>query len=231
MGVFFLIIGTLTLAYVIVKIMQGWTASDRKKKNADCTYENAPKPPGPWSWPIIGNAASLGDASHLVFDKMSRQYGQIFSLKIATMPVVVLNNMTAIRAALNRQKDTFSGRPIFPSNKLVSLGLGVAFNDSETIGTLWLERKARMHRCLHKYAVEKLDVITKHIEEELSYMVEALETGCAESPNGYVDPESVVRVSIGNALCAMCFGKRYQVNNAVSRGTCIDVWRSCFSGP
>lgn len=203
-------VGTVVLVIIIVNAMQWWRSG---RNQANSTFQNHPLPPGPWSWPIIGNAASLGDAPHLVFDAMSRIYGPIFRIKIGNVPVVVLNDLKVIKEALVGQKEVFAGRPNFASNKLVSLGLGIAFNDPETIGKDWAIRKAKMIRCLHKYAAGKRSAIAKHITDVMAYTIHTLEKRCEESPNGCVDPESVIRVSIGNALCGMCFGKQYQVDN------------------
>ncbi|OPJ72501.1 cytochrome P450 1B1 [Patagioenas fasciata monilis] len=75
-------------------------------------------PPGPFPWPLIGNAAQLGSAPHLSFARLANTYG----------------------AALIRQGAAFAGRPPFPSFQLVSGGLSLAFGG---YSELWkLHRRA-----------------------------------------------------------------------------------------
>ncbi|NWX76754.1 CP1B1 protein, partial [Alca torda] len=57
-------------------------------------------PPGPFPWPLIGNAAQLGSAPHLSFARLASTYGAVFQLRLGRWPVVVLNGERAIRQAL-----------------------------------------------------------------------------------------------------------------------------------
>lgn len=210
-------LGTFVVAYAIMKIFRYWSNQSRQiQKTEKSDYETAPMAPGPFQWPIFGNVASLGDAPHLAFDEMTKKYGSVFRIKLGTVPVIVLNDIKTIKAALSRQKDIFSGRPQFPSYKLVSLGLGAVFNDSTTMGIDWKARKMKMLKHIHNYAasVDSRMSIAKHIWDEIEYMTVALEEQCEKSPTGFIDPEQVVRVAVGNAVCVMCFGKRYRVDNA-----------------
>ncbi|PKK22398.1 cytochrome P450 1B1 [Columba livia] len=84
-------------------------------------------PPGPFPWPLIGNAAQLGSAPHLSFARLASTYGAVFQIRLGRWPVVVLNGERAIRQALIRQGAAFAGRPPFPSFQLVSGGLSLAF--------------------------------------------------------------------------------------------------------
>lgn len=212
-------IATFTLACAIANVIRRWGKStSHVRKKLDPEYEAAKRAPGPFSWPIVGNAPSLGEAPHLTFDAMTKKYGPLFQIKIGTVPVVVINDIPTIKAALSKQKEIFSGRPQFASYKLVSLGLGAVFNDVSTIGADWRNRKNKMLRHIHNYAMsnDSRQSTAEHIWNEIEYMTTALEQQCLESPTGFVDPEQVMRVSVGNAVCAMCFGKRYRVDNAVS---------------
>ncbi|KFV63846.1 Cytochrome P450 1B1, partial [Dryobates pubescens] len=83
-------------------------------------------PPGPFPWPLIGNAAQLGSAPHLSFARLASTYGAVFQLRLGRWPVVVLNGERAIRQALVRQGAAFAGRPPFPSFRLVAGGLSPA---------------------------------------------------------------------------------------------------------
>ncbi|EGV93515.1 Cytochrome P450 1B1 [Cricetulus griseus] len=77
-------------------------------------------PPGPFPWPLIGNAASVGRASHLYFARLARRYGDVFQIRLGSCPVVVLNGQSAIHEALVQQGNIFADRPPFASFRVVS---------------------------------------------------------------------------------------------------------------
>ena len=71
-------------------------------------------PPGPWGWPLIGNLPSLAFASgtdepHVVFMRMAKQYGPIFSLNVLGQRMVVVHGYKAIREAFHNP--SLSDRP------------------------------------------------------------------------------------------------------------------------
>ncbi|KAF1671526.1 Cytochrome P450 1B1, partial [Pygoscelis papua] len=88
-------------------------------------------PPGPFPWPVIGNAAQLGSAPHLSFARLASTYGAVFQLRLGRWPVVVLNGERAIRQALVRQGAAFAGRPPFPSFRLVALCFGRRYSHGD----------------------------------------------------------------------------------------------------
>ncbi|NXD00257.1 CP1B1 protein, partial [Certhia familiaris] len=102
-------------------------------------------PPGPFPWPLIGNAAQLGSAPHLSFARLASTYGAVFQLRLGRWPVVVLNGERAIRQALVRQGAAFAGRPPFPSFQLVSGGLSLAFGG---YSELWKLHRRAAHAAL-----------------------------------------------------------------------------------
>lgn len=214
-GVFLLSYVFLTTRSINRRFSNSRDVSQAEQLFLDC-YDKAPCLPGPYPWPIIGNILSLGEEPHLSFDAMTKVFGPIFGIHIGTVPVLVLNNIKVIKEALARQKDIFSGRPHFSSYKLVSLGIGAVFNDRVTLGEQWLKMKQKMVKHIHGYAssVTRRNEVAKHIWQETVYMTKTLEEMCTNSPTGYVDPEQVIRVSVGNAVCAMCFGRRYEVNDS-----------------
>lgn len=70
-------------------------------------------PPGPWGFPIVGYLPFFDRKSpHLTLTKLAREYGPIFSIKMGSIPAVVLSDHKLIREAFS--KDNFSGRaPLF----------------------------------------------------------------------------------------------------------------------
>ena len=76
-------------------------------------------PPGPISLPLVGSLPNLvfnlvrtGDEPQHLFAKMAKQYGDVFSLKVGTKLIVVLNGCKSIKEAFQntRMNDRASSR-------------------------------------------------------------------------------------------------------------------------
>ena len=50
------------------------------------------------------------ESLHTIFKKLQKDYGGLFSIKLGTSWVVVLNNIDVVKEALLRKQDQFSGR-------------------------------------------------------------------------------------------------------------------------
>lgn len=70
-------------------------------------------PPGPPTWPIIGNAHLTVDPKIFKkFKQWSAQYGDVFSLKIGKGTMVVLNSKRAVYELVDQRSALYSSRPI-----------------------------------------------------------------------------------------------------------------------
>ena len=69
------------------------------------------KPPGPWSLPVIGNIFLFGSAPHKNVTKLSQHYGKIFSMKLGSREVIILNDIKTAKEALLQKGSDFSSRP------------------------------------------------------------------------------------------------------------------------
>lgn len=80
------------------------------------------KPPGPWSVPVIGNIFLFGSAPHKNVTKLAEQYGRVFSMKLGSREVVILNDIDTVKEALLRNGSDFSSRP--PLHSFISSSRG-----------------------------------------------------------------------------------------------------------
>lgn len=202
-------------------------------------------PPGPLAWPVIGNAAQLGNAPHLYFARMAKKYGNIFQIKLGCRSVVVLNG-DSIKQALVKQGHQFAGRPDFTSFQYVSNGNSLAFG---TMTDWW-----KVHRKVAQSTVRMFSTgnpqtkrtFEHHIICEFKELLELFVGKTKE--HQYFQPLTYLVVSTANIMSAVCFGKRYsyedeefrqvvgrndQFTQTVGAGSIVDVmpWLQYFPNP
>lgn len=99
------------LALVVVLLFLRSTRPSQKRK-----------PPGPWSLPVIGNIFLFGSAPHKNVTNLAKQYGRVFSMKIGSREVVILNDINTVKEALLKNGTDFSSRP--PLHSFISSSRG-----------------------------------------------------------------------------------------------------------
>lgn len=69
-------------------------------------------PPGPTGLPFIGNLHQFDSlAPHIYFWNLSKKYGKIFSLKLASVPIIVVSSSKLAKEVLKTQDLVFCSRP------------------------------------------------------------------------------------------------------------------------
>lgn len=202
-------------------------------------------PPGPFAWPLIGNATQLGKAPHLYFARMARRYGDVFQIRLGGRTVVVLNGPT-IRQALVKQGPDFAGRPDFTSFRYVSGGKSLAFS---TTSEWWRTHRKVAHSTVRMFSsgnVETKKTFESHVLCEFRELL-LLFVDKSQSQRCF-DPTTYLVVSTANIMSAVCFGKRYsyedeefrqvvgrngQFTKTVGAGSIVDVmpWLQYFPNP
>ncbi|XP_053202613.1 cytochrome P450 2J2-like [Panonychus citri] len=66
-------------------------------------------PPGPWGLPVVGYFPFIWKHNYLQFDKLSRRYGKVFSVKLGHLDVVLVCDWEHLKEAL--ANDSLLGRP------------------------------------------------------------------------------------------------------------------------
>nr|XP_004660165.1 cytochrome P450 1B1 [Jaculus jaculus] len=203
-------------------------------------------PPGPFPWPLIGNAAALGRASHLSFARLARRYGDVFQIRLGTCPVVVLNGESAIHQALVQQGAVFADRPPFASFRVVSGGRSMAFGH---YSERWKSQRRAAHGTLRAFSTRQprsRRQLEGHALGEARELVAALVRRSAGG--AFLDPTQPVLVAVANVMSAVCFGCRYRHDDSeflellshneefgrtVGAGSLVDVlpWLRLFPNP
>uniref|UniRef100_A0A8C7Z4I8 Cytochrome P450 1A n=2 Tax=Oryzias sinensis TaxID=183150 RepID=A0A8C7Z4I8_9TELE len=204
-----------------------------------------PRLPGPFAWPLIGNAAQLGNAPHLYFMRMVKKYGTVFQIQLGSRAVVVLNG-DSIRQALVKQGPDFAGRPDFTSFRFIANGDSLAFN---TVSDWWKTHRRVAHSTVRMFSTGNPQTKKTFEQHVLSEFKELLGLFLAKTREvQFFQPMTYLVVSTANVMSAVCFGKRYsyddeefrqvvgrneQFTQTVGAGSIVDVmpWLQYFPNP
>lgn len=87
-------------------------------------------PPGPLKLPVIGSLWAIGDAPHLPhhLTRLARKWGDMYSLQLGAVPVVVVSNPALIREMFKGANHNFIRRFIPKAILLFGNGQGLIFS-------------------------------------------------------------------------------------------------------
>ncbi|XP_071950461.1 cytochrome P450 2J4-like isoform X1 [Antedon mediterranea] len=168
-------------------------------------------PPGPRGWPIVGSMPYMFGEPHETFEKWTRIYGDIFTVKLGSEPVVILNSSDVVKEALNSNGDKFIDRPLLPILKLgYTVKGGVIFVN----GHPWLELRRWSSSFLRDYCHGKKGSLGRQLNLESQLTIEAehlcQEFGKHEKP---FNPFHYINNAVSNVITAVCFGDRYEYSD------------------
>ncbi|XP_070832987.1 cytochrome P450 1B1 [Chaetodon trifascialis] len=208
-------------------------------------HRSSRSPPGPFAWPLIGNAAQIGKAPHLYFTRLAKKYGNVFQIKLGCRTVVVLNG-DSIKQALVKQGADFAGRPDFTSFQYISNGDSLVFN---TITDWWKMHRRVAQSTVRMFSTGNLQTKKAFEHHVLCEIRELLRLFVKKTKaHQYFQPMTYLVVSTANIMSAVCFGKRYtyedeefqqvvgrndQFTQTVGAGSIVDVmpWLQYFPNP
>uniref|UniRef100_UPI00398F5DBE cytochrome P450 1D1 n=1 Tax=Pristiophorus japonicus TaxID=55135 RepID=UPI00398F5DBE len=199
-------IGLVTFAIVLIIII----IKGRRNNMNDVGF-----PPGPRSWPIIGNMLQLGEYPHLTLTEMREKYGNVFCIKLGMKPVVVVSGMETIKQALIKQGEAFAGRPDLYSFSVIAKGPSLTF--TEKYGEGWKLHKKIAKSALRTFSLTEAQnstyscLLEEHVCAEVTELIKVL-LNLAEKEVGF-DPVGPITNAVANVICALCFGKRHDHND------------------
>ncbi|XP_013379323.1 cytochrome P450 1A5 [Lingula anatina] len=162
-----------------------------------------PTPPGPIAWPVLGNLLQLGTKPHVTLTNWRSMYGDVYQMQMGSRPTVVLNGLETCRQALVKQAEDFAGRPAFYSFNFIGNGKSMGFCD---FGTRWKYHRRIAQNGVAMFVNDRHNPIEEFIKAEAAFLVQKLNESNGEKFN----PHNEIYYSVGNIICALCFGKRYR---------------------
>ncbi|CAO2824457.1 unnamed protein product [Amaranthus hypochondriacus] len=170
---------TLTLFLLFVFTIIFFIKFGKKSKNI------IRRPPGPKSWPIIGNIHLLGTKPHYSVTKLSKKYGSIMSLKLGRITTVVISSPEIAKEMFLKHDLDFSGRRLLDATRatnhnkfsLVFLPVCPRWRKLKKIATIQLFTTQRLDASQH--------IRAKKVSDLMEYVTRCYQNG--------------IRVDIGKA--------------------------------
>ncbi|XP_030628292.1 steroid 17-alpha-hydroxylase/17,20 lyase [Chanos chanos] len=166
-------------------------------------------PPSLPALPIIGSILSLHSDSppHIFFQQLQKKYGDIYSLKMGSHNVLIINNHLHAREVLLKKGKTFAGRPRTVTTDLLTRdGKDIAFGD---YSVTWKFHRKVVHGALCMFG-EGAASIEEIISREASSMCEVL----TEMQSTAVDLAPELTRAVTNVVCSLCFSSSYKRGDA-----------------
>ncbi|XP_057267999.1 cytochrome P450 2C19-like [Pezoporus wallicus] len=158
-------------------------------------------PPGPIPLPILGNVLQVKPKNMAkTLQKLSEEYGPVFTVHLGSDPVVVLHGHDVVKEALVDRADEFAGRGHMPIGDRANNGLGIVFSNNEE----WLQARRFALSALRNFGMGKRS-IEERIQEEIEYFLEEID----KTKGTPFDPTFILSCAISNVICSIVFGKRY----------------------
>jgi cytochrome P450 family 2 subfamily J len=131
-------------------------------------------PPGPFQWPLVGNALSVPKKPHLKFMEWAKTYGDIMTVQIFDKRIIVINNVNIAREAFN--KLPLMGRAYLEPFEVYFKGVDdypeeVARGVLGSEGPVWVEQRRFTLRHLRDFGFGKHHAMEEHIREEVSQLL------------------------------------------------------------
>ncbi|XP_054711043.1 uncharacterized protein LOC129220640 [Uloborus diversus] len=180
------VVGSLVVAYLIIILVKNWRSG---------------LPPGPIGLPVVGYIPFLTRNVHLKFQELAMKYGEVFSVRLGSELVVVLNGTKSIREAF--AKSEFLGRPPISAFSI----FGNPNNESPFfIGGVhvWQEQRKFVVHAMKDLGLGKTK-IEGHIQDEISHFLEVLKSHNGEP----IDVMEPLTPSMSNNISSLVFGTRY----------------------
>ncbi|NWI14541.1 CP2J6 protein, partial [Crypturellus soui] len=162
-------------------------------------------PPGPIPYPFFGNLLQMNfKMHHEHLRKVAKNHGNISTLWLSNMPVVVLQGFQAVKEGMTAHPEEVAGRPTNLCFRTLTGGNGLIFSN----GHLWKQQRRLGIMTMRKLGVGKRNQ-ERRLQEEARHLVEYF-----QKANGKpLDPTTPLIHAVCNVICAMIFGHRFSIED------------------
>ncbi|XP_055519319.1 cytochrome P450 2D6-like [Leucoraja erinacea] len=160
-------------------------------------------PPGPSAWSLLANLFSSDrKPPHIQLEQYRKRYGDVMTLYILWMPIILLSGFQTIQEALIQYSKEFAGRPRTCINDLLTKCQGIIF---APYGRSWKQQRRFTLTILRSFGLGTI-AFEEKILEEAKYLIDTLK---ASLEGQAVDPRPVITSAVSNVTCMVIFGRRF----------------------
>uniref|UniRef100_A0A3Q1HK00 Uncharacterized protein n=1 Tax=Anabas testudineus TaxID=64144 RepID=A0A3Q1HK00_ANATE len=162
-------------------------------------------PPGPWAVPILGNMFTVNhNRVHESLIQLGARYGDVYSLRMGQVWMVVLNSFEALKEALITQGDSVTDRPDLPLQDDLFQRRDIIFNN----GNIWKQQRRFALSTLKYFGLGK---------KSLESVIRDEFTHCAKVFSDYkgkpFNPHLTLNNAVSNVICLLVFGHRFEYSD------------------
>ncbi|XP_066548410.1 cytochrome P450 2J4 isoform X3 [Amia ocellicauda] len=162
-------------------------------------------PPGPFGLPVIGSLLCISPSDPFgYFCKLLGDYGDIMSLSVGNMPILLLSGSKTLREAFVEKADAFTDHPLYPINKRLCNGLGLIWSN----GQMWKQQRRFALSTLKYFGVGKKTLETSILEENRVLYKAIRNEQCKP-----FEPHNILHNAVGNIISSLVFGHRFEYDD------------------
>ncbi|XP_077137832.1 cytochrome P450 2K1-like [Ranitomeya variabilis] len=162
-------------------------------------------PPGPTPLPIIGNLFAIKfQFHHRTLMKLSEIYGNIMTIWVGHMPVIVVTGYETVKHCLIDNAEQVSNRPATPYFKYYAGERGIIFSNGEH----WKLQRRLGLKILRNLGLGK-KVLEGRIKVQARQMVEVF----LSQKGNATDPRRSIMNAVGNVMSSVIFGHTYSLKD------------------
>ena len=156
-------------------------------------------PPGPRGLPIVGSLLSLRNDPQIALTRIAREYGDVCTVRLGSVPTIVISHPTLLRDAFSRV--ALADRWISRITEIMTSGEDLAF---APYGEYWRQLQRFANRELLSYRRVQ-DIRERYIEESVNILVARVGEMCdAGAP---LEPRDFLPRANGEMMFRAIFGR------------------------
>lgn len=169
--------------------------------------QNQNSPPGPLSYPLLGNFPQLGPVLHLSLTDLGKQFNHgLYRLHLMGKKINVINNgKTAKEVLVNEGKNVGDRTSAYVIDLMTKNGCSLIFGK---YGPTWKSQRKIVHSALRFYSGGAENVENLIIKEanELCKIF-------SSTKGKAIDPKLPVTLCVMNVICSLVYGRRYELED------------------
>ncbi|KAL3632071.1 hypothetical protein CASFOL_025055 [Castilleja foliolosa] len=158
-------------------------------------------PPGPKSWPVIGNLNLIGPLPHRSIHELSQKYGALMQLRFGSLPIIVASSPDIAKIFLKTMDLNFASRPKTAAGKYTT------YNYSDITwspyGPYW--RQARKMCLMELFSARRIESYEYIRAEQMSSLLQELFKASMKP----IEVRNYLSTMSLHVISRMVLGKRY----------------------